>query len=110
MVWSSTSWRETRWRAISFSSRTAEERAVVDKALITTYKDFGFTVRKRKFDKIQQFPLLKDFYKTLKKMKQKDLCHRLDKFVTGSLSTVFNAQTNVNLDNRLVGFLERSCG
>ena len=85
-------------------SLSAEERAVVDKALIKTYKDFGFTMRKKKFPKKLKYPLLKDLYKTLKKMKQKDLCHRLERFVAGSLSTVFDSQTNVNLDNRLVVF------
>ena len=85
-------------------SLSSEERAVVDKALIATYKNVGLTMRKKKFAEKQKFPLLKDFYKTLKKMKQKDLCDRLEKFVTGSLSTVFDGQTNVNLDNRLVVF------
>jgi len=85
-------------------SLNSEERAIVDKALITTYKNLGFTMRMKKFADKQKFPLLKDFYKTLKKMKQKDLCDRLERFVTGSLSTVFNGQTNVNLDNRLVVF------
>ncbi|MBT4359221.1 MAG: DUF87 domain-containing protein [Candidatus Pacebacteria bacterium] len=85
-------------------SLSSEERAVVDKALITTYKNIGLTMRKKKFAEKQKFPLLKDFYKTLKKMKQKDLCDRLERFVTGSLSTVFDGQTNVNLDNRLVVF------
>jgi len=61
-------------------------------------------MRKKKFPKDQKFPLLKNFYRTLKKMKQKDLCNRLERFVTGSLSTVFNGQTNVKLDNRLVVF------
>ncbi len=37
-------------------------------------------------------------------MGQKDLCNRLDRFVTGSLSSVFNAHTNVKLKNRLVVF------
>jgi conjugal transfer ATP-binding protein TraC len=85
-------------------SLNSEERAVVDKALIETYKKIGITMRRKRFAKDQKFPLLKDFYKTLKKMKQKDLCDRLERFVTGSLSTVFDGQTNVNLDNRLVVF------
>jgi len=85
-------------------SLSDEERAVVDKALIQTYKGVGITLRKKNFEEDQKFPLLKDFYKTLKQMKQKDLCNRLDRFVSGSLSTVFNAQTNVNLNNRLVVF------
>ena len=85
-------------------SLNSEERAVVDKALIETYKKIGITMRRKRFAKDQKFPLLKDFYKTLKKMKQKDICDRLERFVTGSLSTVFDGQTNVNLDNRLVVF------
>jgi len=85
-------------------SLTSEERAVVDKALIATYKDFGLTMYKKRFPKNQKFPLLKNFYRTLKKVKQKDLCNRLERFVTGSLSTVFDGQTNVKLDNRLVVF------
>lgn len=85
-------------------SLNSEERAVIDKALIATYKNFGFSMRMKKFEDKQKFPLLKDLYKTLKKMKQKDLCDRLERFVSGSLSTVFDGQTNVNLDNRLVVF------
>lgn len=85
-------------------SLTDEERAVVDKALIETYKEFGISMRKRNYEADQKFPLLKDFYKVLKKMKQKELCHRLDKFVSGSLSSVFDSQTNVDLSNRLVIF------
>jgi conjugal transfer ATP-binding protein TraC len=85
-------------------SLNSEERAVIDKALIATYKNFGFSMRMKKFADKQKLPLLKDLYKTLKKMKQKDLCDRLERFVSGSLSTVFDGQTNVNLDNRLVVF------
>jgi len=85
-------------------SLSDEERAVVDKALIDTYKQFGISMRKRNYEPDQKFPLLKDFYKVLKGMKQNDLCHRLDKFVTGSLSSVFTSQTNVDLSNRLVVF------
>lgn len=85
-------------------SLSDEERAIVDKALLDTYKKFGITLRKKNFDETQKFPLLIDFYKVLKVMKQKDLCHRLDRYVSGSLSSVFNNHTNVNLDNRLVVF------
>ncbi|MCL4384559.1 ATP-binding protein [Patescibacteria group bacterium] len=84
---------------------SSEEKAVVDKAIILTYKEFGYTLNgKSKAKKKQEFPLLKDFYKTLKKLKQKDLCDRLERFVKGSLSSVFDSQTNIELDNRLVVF------
>jgi conjugal transfer ATP-binding protein TraC len=37
-------------------------------------------------------------------MKQNDLRDRLERFVKGSLSGVFDSQTNIKLDNRLVVF------
>lgn len=88
---------------------TSEEIAIVDKAIIQTYKECGFNLRKNavnvgKKGKIKQFPLLRDFYKVLKDMKQKDLCNRLERFVKGSLSSVFDSQTNIELNNRLVVF------
>ena len=82
-----------------------EEKAVLDRAIIQVYKEFGYTLNgKNKAKEKQEFPLLKDFYKTLKKLKQKDLCNRLERFVKGSLSAVFDSQTNIKLDNRLVVF------
>jgi conjugal transfer ATP-binding protein TraC len=49
-------------------------------------------------------PILTDLYKELKKMKVTGLCERLEKYITGSLANVFNCQTNVALDNRLIVF------
>jgi len=84
---------------------SSEEKAVMDRAIIQIYKEFGYTLHgNNKAKKKQEFPLLKDFYKTLKKLKQKDLCNRLERFVKGSLSSVFDSQTNIKLDNRLVVF------
>lgn len=84
---------------------TPEEKASVDKAILQIYKEHSVTRRGRK-PKIQKqtYPLFKDFYKAVKALKQKRLCTRLEKFYTGSLSYVFNADTNINLDNRLVVF------
>jgi len=84
---------------------SSEEKAVLDRVIIQTYKEFGYTLNGKNIaKKKQEFPLLKDFYKTLKKLKQKDLCNRLERFVKGSLSSVFDSQTNIKLDNRLVVF------
>lgn len=86
-------------------SLTPEEKATVDKAIIQTYKEHGFSLNgKAKSRKVKIYPLLKDFYNVLKDMKQKDLCNRLDRFVKGSLSSVFDSQTNIELNNRLVVF------
>ena len=84
---------------------TSEEIAIVDKAIIQTYKEHGFKLHGLKLNRKQkQFPVLLDFYNVLKSMKQKDLCNRLERFVKGSLSSVFDSQTNIELDNRLVVF------
>ncbi|MBI2325862.1 ATP-binding protein [Candidatus Collierbacteria bacterium] len=91
--------------SLMVGSLTSEERGAVDKALLQTYKNLGLTPRKNaKTPEQLAYPLLKDFYKTLKAMKQKDLCNRLERFVKGSLSTVFDSQTNIKLDNRLIVF------
>ena len=49
-------------------------------------------------------PRLDDFAKTLKTLKQGKLCRRLEKYTKGSLAEVFNTQTNIELNNRLVVF------
>lgn len=82
-----------------------QEKAVLDKAIIKTYKDFGYTLHGKHAKATEgKYPLLKDLYKTLKADKQIKLATRLEKFVKGSLSTVFDSQTNIQLDNRLVIF------
>lgn len=69
-----------------------KEKAALDKALLKMYKS-----RKSQ-------PLLTDLYLHLSKLGQDKLCERLDRFVTGSLSSVFSKPSNVSLDNRLVVF------
>lgn len=93
---------------------SAEEKAVTDKAILQTYKEFGWLMkpkpkRKKKETrgrkpKAKTYPILKDYYKTLKRMGQKKLSSKLEKFVKGSLSFVFDSQTNIELDNRLIIF------
>ncbi len=103
-----------------------EEKAVVDKAIIQTYKQFHHSMkdeaevvnedvnikkrgRKKKVRRgrprnVRTYPILKDFYKTLRQLGQKKLCTRLQKYIKGSLSGVFDRQTNIELNNRLVVF------
>lgn len=69
------------------------EKAAVDKAILRIYKQAGSTM-----------PLLEDMYAELQKLGQMKLCERLEKYISGSLAHVFNAQTNIKLDNRLVIF------
>lgn len=72
---------------------SSREKAAVDKAILKIYKEA----------KSQQ-PLLEDLYAELQSLGQLKLCERLEKYISGSLADVFNAQTNIKLDNRLVIF------
>jgi len=74
-------------------SLTAREKAAIDKAVLKIYKKSR-----------TKPPLLEDLYAELRKLGQLKLCEKLEKYISGSLADVFNAQTNVKLDNRLVIF------
>jgi conjugal transfer ATP-binding protein TraC len=71
---------------------SSREKAAIDKAILKMY-----TQRK-------QPPLLEDLYSELHGLGQLKLCERLEKYISGSLANVFNAQTNIELNNRLVIF------
>lgn len=72
---------------------SSREKAAVDKAILKIYKKAKDTQ-----------PLLEDLYGELQKLGQLKLCERLEKYISGSLAEVFNSQTNINLENRLVIF------
>lgn len=72
---------------------TSREKAAVDKAILTIYKQAKDT-----------HPLLEDLYAQLRTLGQMKLCEKLEKYISGSLADVFNSQTNIELDNRLVIF------
>ncbi len=83
---------------------SSEEKSVVDKAILATYKKFGWSAKKVRKADSKTYPQLSDFFATLKTLKQAKLCRRLEKFISGSLADVFNSQTNIVLENRLVVF------
>lgn len=72
---------------------SSREKAAVDKTILRIYKKSR-----------GQMPLLEDLYAELQKLGQMKLCERLERYISGSLADVFNAQTNIKLDNRLVIF------
>lgn len=71
----------------------AREKAAVDKAILKVYSASK-----------NEMPLLEDLYHELHDMGRLTLCERLEKYISGSLASVFNAQTNIELENRLVIF------
>jgi conjugal transfer ATP-binding protein TraC len=72
---------------------SAREKAGIDKAILEIYRQVK-----------QQPPLLEDLYRELHSLGQIKLCERLEKYISGSLANVFNTQTNIELNNRLVIF------
>lgn len=72
---------------------SAREKAAVDKALLKIY------AKSKK-----ESPLLEDLYTELGELGQLKLRERLEKYISGSFNQVFNQQTNIKLDDRLVVF------
>ena len=70
-----------------------QERSAVDSTILNLFS-------KKRSKAIR----LIDFYNELKKKNETRLCMRLEKYITGSLSGLFNSQTNISLDNRLIVF------
>jgi len=84
---------------------TPEEDAILDRALVLTYKQKGITPDPA--TQRNEPPLIEDLYKTLLGMEEKPaklLADRLEKFVKGSLAGIFNQQSNINLKNQLTVF------
>lgn len=84
---------------------TPTEDAILDRALVSTYKAKGITP-----DPITQKnepPLMEDLYKALLGMEDpaaKSLSDRLERFVKGSLVGIFNQQSNIDIKNTFTVF------
>jgi conjugal transfer ATP-binding protein TraC len=79
--------------------------AILDRALVLTYKQKGITPDPE--TQRGEPPLMEDLYKTLLGMEEEDakrLAERLEKFVKGSLSGIFNQKSNIHLTNPLTVF------
>lgn len=81
------------------------EEAILDKALVSTYKQKGITADPATQKK--EPPLMEDLYKVLIGMEQKEaatMAARLEKFIKGSLQGVFNQKSNIDIKNPFTVF------
>lgn len=81
------------------------EDALLDRALVATYKQKGITPDPQ--TQTKEPPLMEDLYKVLLGMEDPNaqaLASRLEKFIKGSLAGVFNQQSNLNLKNPFTVF------
>ncbi|MDD2822592.1 MAG: ATP-binding protein [Candidatus Daviesbacteria bacterium] len=94
---------------------TANEVAVLDRALNATYKLKGITANVfNKTDPASKIkvesPLMEDLYKVLIGMEDSlagSLAIRLERFIKGSLAGIFSAQSNINIQNPFTVFSVR---
>jgi conjugal transfer ATP-binding protein TraC len=90
---------------IIMGEMSAEEDAMLDKALVETYRGKGITPDPATQKK--EPPLMEDLYKTLLGMEDraaKELAFRLEKFIKGSAAGIFNQPSNFDLSNPLTIF------
>lgn len=79
--------------------------AILDRALVETYRQKGITTDPSTQKK--QPPLMEDLYKVLLGMENanaNELALRLEKFIKGSLSGLFNQQSNFDIRNPFTAF------
>lgn len=87
---------------------SSESDAIIDKALMMCYAQKGITQDSKTF--IRTMPLLEDVYKVLLGMETQEsriLAERLEKYVRGSASGIFNSQTNIKLNSSFTVFAIR---
>ncbi len=85
---------------------TFQEDSILDRALIETYAKKDITPD-ADLNKVEP-PIIQDLYEVLEGMEGgEDLALRLKKFTDGTFSGLFNAPTNVDMNNQLVVFSVR---
>ncbi len=83
-----------------------QEEALLDRALVETYKLKGITPDPAT-QKGKEMPLVEDLYKVLIGKEEEiaqNLAARMEKLIKGSFAGLFNSQTTVNISNQFVVF------
>jgi len=92
---------------LMLGSITAEEEAILDRAISATYESRDITPDKKDFTNLQP-PLLEDFQTVLESMEGgRELATRLERFTKGSYAGFTNKPTNIDIKNRLIVFSVR---
>jgi len=94
---------------IIYGQMSNTEEAVLDRALIATYKLKGIT-QDPETQRSNEPPLMEDLYKVLLGMEDpeaKTLATRLERYIKGSMAGIFDQRSNINLDNSFTVFSTR---
>jgi len=90
---------------IIMGKMSPEEEAILDRALMDSYKMKGITPDPETQNK--EPPLIEDLYKALIGKEEKtarSLAARLERFIKGSMMGIFNSQSTVDMKNKFVVF------
>jgi len=90
---------------IIMGNMTATEEAILDRSLMTTYQMKGIT--QEPATQTKEPPLMEDLYKTLMGMEDplsRSLADRIEKYVRGSFSGIFDQHSNVDIKNKFTVF------
>ncbi|MEX0622081.1 MAG: ATP-binding protein [Candidatus Woykebacteria bacterium] len=90
---------------IMLGSLSPNEDAILDRALINTYKLAGITPDPA--TQTKKAPLLGDLYNVLENMAEpqaRDMAGRLEKFIRGSLSGIFDQESTIDIKNTFTIF------
>ncbi len=91
---------------IMFTSLTAQEDSIVDRALLETFAKKDITVTSDL--STVEAPIMQDFLDVLEGMDgSENLVLKLRKYTDGTFAGLFNSPTNVNMNNQLVVFSVR---
>jgi len=90
---------------VMLGEMTAQQEALLDRALIAAYKAKGITPDPA--TQTNEPPLMEDLYKALIGMENEaanDLSARLEKFITGSFRGIFDKASNIDITNQFTVF------
>lgn len=92
-------------RILLGGSLTPEEAAILDRALILTYKEKGITPDPSTHS--NEAPLMEDLYKILNAMAEEEahsMARRLERYLRGSAAGVFDKRSTVDIHNKFTVF------
>lgn len=98
----------TAFLKLVLGNLSAQEAAILDRALKQTYAQKGITDDPK--TQTHTPPLMEDLYKVLIGMEEQiagELSARLERFIKGSLTGIFSAHSNIDLTNSFIVFSVR---
>lgn len=93
---------------IVFGSLSSRDAAILDRAVRMTYREKGITNDHATF--VNEPPRMEDLYKTLRAMEEREaqeMTLKLERFLVGSASGIFDRKTNIDINNKLTVFCIR---